>query len=398
MFLATGVGAFAAAAFHLMTHAFFKALLFLGSGSVIHGMAHEQDMRHMGGLKKYMPVTYVTMFIGTLAIAGIFPFSGFFSKDEILFRTFLANRLVWGLGVVAALMTAFYMFRLMSMTFLGTYRGPAWEGEGHGASSVAHHAPADDHGHGAWHGPHESPRLMTIPLQALAVGAVVAGFVGIPAALGGSNAIEHFLEPSFTARAVGDAGEREAESAAALAAEAVPAGAVGEPAADAADHGEEEAHMSRAGEIGLMALSVLVGLAGMWTAYRFYVLSPETPERLAASWSGAHRVLSDKYYVDELYDATAVQGTMAGARGLWAFDGRVVDGAVNGAGWVTVFSSWVSHLADKYIVDGLVNLVGWTTGESSFIVRWVQTGLVQNYALWMLAGVFALMTLYLIAR
>ena len=197
MFLAMGVGAFAAGAFHLMTHAFFKALLFLCSGSVIHAMAGEQDMRHMGSLKKYLPVTYVTMLIGTLAIAGIPPLSGFFSKDEILFRTFLSNKVIWGFAVVTALMTAFYMFRLMSMTFFGDYRGPAWEASGAAGHAAGAH---DSHGgHGQWHGPHESPRTMTVPLMALAVGAIVAGFVGVPAALGGGNAIERFLEPSFTA-------------------------------------------------------------------------------------------------------------------------------------------------------------------------------------------------------
>ena len=394
MFLAMGVGAFAAGTFHLMTHAFFKALLFLCSGSVIHAMAGEQDMRHMGGLRKHLPVTYVTMFIGTLAIAGIPPFAGFFSKDEILFRTFLANRLVWGLAVVAALMTAFYMFRLMAMTFLGAYRGPAWgahAGHGHAGHDAAAHGPGaaqagDPHGpgHGAWHGPHESPRPMTVPLMALAVGAIVAGLVGIPAVLGGNNAIERFLEPSFTAR-----------TAAEGPAEAGAAGA--EAGATEAEHEGEQAHMSRLGEIGLMLLSIAVGLGGILMAHRFYVVAPETSERLAESWSGAHRVLSNKYYVDELYNATVVRGTMAGARGLWTFDGRVVDGAVNGSGWLTVFSSWVSHLLDKYLVDGLVNLVGRTTGESSFWVRWIQTGLVQNYALWMVVGIFAFISLYLLA-
>ncbi len=206
MFVAMGVGAFAAGAFHLMTHAFFKALLFLCSGSVIHAMAGQQDMRQMGGLKKYMPVTYVTMLIGTLAIAGIPPLSGFFSKDEILYRAFLDHKVIWSVAVVTALMTAFYMFRLMSLTFFGPYRGPAWAHGGghrrrrHGASGHGH-AEAG-HGEGGWHGPHESPRSMTVPLQLLAAGAVIAGFVGIPAALGGGNAIEHFLEPSFVARAV----------------------------------------------------------------------------------------------------------------------------------------------------------------------------------------------------
>ena len=198
-----GVGAFSAGAFHLMTHAFFKALLFLGSGSVIHAMAGEQDMRRMGGLKKYLPVTFVTMMIGTLAIAGIPPFSGFFSKDEILFRAFLTNKAIWVLAVATALMTAFYMFRLMAMTFFGAYRGPAWETapataaspRAHGARTPTRtrtaggreHEYATDrpthgrhdrrarttrgHGHGPWHGPHESPTPMTFPLMALAVGA-----------------------------------------------------------------------------------------------------------------------------------------------------------------------------------------------------------------------------------
>jgi NADH-quinone oxidoreductase subunit L len=125
---------------------------------------------------------------------------------------------------------------------------------------------------------------------------------------------------------------------------------------------------------------------------------PETSQQLAERWSGAHSLLSNKYYVDELYDASFVRGTMGSAKGLWSFDGRVVDGAVNGSGWLTIFSSWISHLFDKYVVDGLVNLVGWTTGESSFRVRWLQTGLVQNYALWMLGGVFAFLSMYLLAR
>ena len=409
MFVAMGVGAFGAGVFHLMTHAFFKALLFLCSGSVIHAMAGEQDMRRMGGLKKYLPVTYVTMLIGTLAIAGIPPLSGFFSKDEILFRTFLANKLVWGLAVITALMTAFYMFRLMAMTFLGDYHGPAFEGAGpshgpahrpapqpHAAHGTASHVAAGDaaahgHGHGTWHGPHESPRAMTVPLMALAIGAIVAGFVGVPAALGGSNAIEHFLEPSFTAHATAESRERAAEPGAAPAAE--PASQAATPEAGA-EHAEEP-HMSQLGEIGLMMLSVAIGVLGIGLAYRFYVTHPEISEGLRTRWSGAHTVLSNKYYVDESYDATVVKGTMASARGLWTFDGRVVDGAVNGSGWLTVFSSWISHLLDKYVVDGLVNLVGWTTGESSFFVRWLQTGLVQTYALWMLGGVFVFMTVYL---
>ena len=382
MFLATGVGAFAAGIFHLVTHAFFKALLFLGSGSVIHAMGGEQDLRRMGALQKYMPVTYVTMLIGTLAIAGIPPFSGFFSKDEILYRTFLDNRLIWALAALTALLTAFYMFRLMSMTFYGAYRGPAWEGHGHDGKDTGH---GGHGGHGAWHGPHESPRVMTIPLMALAVGAIVAGFVGIPQALGGTNAIEHFLEPSFTASAVA-VGER-------VAGEAGEAAAQGEAA-----HGDEVAHMPRGVELGLMLLSVALAATGIWVARRNYVTRPEVAEGLAARFAGAHRVLTNKYYVDELYDATAVRGTLGGARGLWAFDRRVVDGAVDGSGWFTRLSAWISDMLDKYVVDGLVNLVGWSAGEGSYVLRRLQTGLIQNYALLMLIGVFAFLTAYLVTR
>ena len=417
MFLAMGVGAyatahgwthiglaaFAAGAFHLMTHAFFKALLFLGSGSVIHAMAGEQDMRKMGDLKRYMPVTYMTMMIGTLAIAGIFPLAGFFSKDEILFRAFLTNKIIWGFGVITALMTAFYMFRLMSMTFFGNYRGPAWEhasaAAGHAtrrarARAVAHpvdphaHDDAHGHGHGPWHGPHESPRAMTLPLMALAVGAIVAGFVSVPPALGGGAALEHFLAPSFSG---GPAELHATEGGAPPAAEAAAA-------ATAANAAHEEPHISHAAELGLMAFSVMIALIGIVTAYRFYVLSPDTAEGLKERYAGAHNLLYNKYFVDELYDATFIKGTMKSSFGLWTFDRRVVDGAVNGSGWLTVFSSWISSLIDKYVVDGAVNLVGRSSEESSFVFRRVQTGLVQNYALLMLAGVCVFVSIYLLVR
>ncbi len=361
MFLATGVGAFAAGAFHLMTHAFFKALLFLGSGSVIHAMNEEQDMRKMGAMRLYMPVTFMTMAIGTLAIAGIPPFSGFFSKDEILYRTFLENQWLWALAAITAGMTAFYMARLMFMTFWGEYRGPAWGNAGSGGA--AHDGHGDDDGH-AWHGPHESPKIMTLPLQLLALGAIVAGFVGVPAALGGSNRIEHFLEPSFVAGEV---------------------------------HAVAEEH-HYAIEWGLMALSVALAAGAIAFAYRLYVQRPAESERLASDFAGAHRLLTNKYYVDELYDATAVKGTMSGARGLWTVDRNVVDGAVNGAGWTTRASAWVSHVVDKYVVDGLVNLVGRVCAEGSYVFRHAQTGLIQNYALATLLGVFAVVTAYIAVR
>jgi NADH-quinone oxidoreductase subunit L len=435
MFLAMGVGAyatahgwthiglaaFAAGAFHLMTHAFFKALLFLGSGSVIHAMAGEQDMRKMGDLKRYMPVTYTTMMIGTLAIAGIIPFAGFFSKDEILFRAFLTNKIIWGFAVVTALLTAFYMFRLMSMTFFGIYRGPSWDhsapaavhaaavhgvphptdahahGQAHKPEHEVSHGLADEHdaahddahghGHGPWHGPHESPQAMTLPLMALAVGAIVAGFVSVPPALGGGAALEHFLAPSFSA----------AGTAAHAVEGAVPATETA-AAATVAEATHEEPHISVWAERGLMAFSVMIALIGIFTAYRFYVQTPETSERLKERYAGAHSLLYNKYFVDELYNATFINGTMKSSFGLWTFDRRVVDGAVNGTGWMTVFASWVSSLIDRYVVDGAVNLVGRSSEESSFVFRRVQTGLVQNYALLMLAGVCAFVSIYLLVR
>ncbi len=337
-----------------------------------------------------MPVTYVTMLIATLAIAGVPPFAGFFSKDEILYRSFLDNRLLWGLGAITALLTAFYMFRLMSMTFYGGYRGQAFGEAAHDAAHGPDAAHGGGHGHGAWHGPHESPKVMTIPLMALAVGAIVTGFLGVPAALGGNNAIESYLEPSFTASA--------AVHGAAVAGETAAAEPAAAAEAETPAHGEEGAHLSLAGEWGLMLFSVLLAVIGIWLAYRFYVTRPEISEGLAARYPGPHRVLLNKYYVDELYDATAVRGTLGSARGLWAFDRGVVDGAVNGSGWLTRFSAWLSNMFDKYVVDGLVNLVGWLAGEGSYVLRRVQTGLIQNYALLMLFGVFAFLTLYLFTR
>jgi NADH-quinone oxidoreductase subunit L len=430
MFTAMGVGAFSAGAFHLMTHAFFKALLFLGSGSVIHAMGGEQDMRRMGNLKKYMPVTFATMMIGTLAIAGIFPFAGFFSKDEILLQAFEHNKAVWVVAVITAAMTAFYMFRLMSMTFFGGYRGPAWEtaslgavataaahGVPHPADPHAHgqahlkqhevtHGPSEphsnqqsaidthqSHGHGPWHGPHESPSPMTFPLMALAVGAIVAGLFGIPAALGGGNAIEHFLEPSFTAEHsdIADRGLRTAEAR--TAAEPTEAR---NPQSETRNDGET--HVSRGVELGLMGFSLLVAIAGISLAYNFYVTRPEIADQMRERFAGAHRTLLNKYYVDELYNATVISGTMASGSGLWTFDRKVVDGAVNGAGWFTVISSFISGVTDRNVVDGLVNLVGWIVQESSLVFRRFQTGLVQNYALLMLFGVFAFVSVYLFLR
>jgi NADH-quinone oxidoreductase subunit L len=233
---------------------------------------------------------------------------------------------------------------------------------------------------------------MTRPLQALAVGAIIAGFVGIPAALGGSNAIEHFLEPSFTGHSVADRGTRNAELSASN-----PQSEVRTPQSEVTPQSEEP-HVSAGLEIGLMAFSVAIALAGIGLAWKFYVTSPEISEQLAHRFAGAHRTLSNKYYVDELYNATVVNGTFSAGRGLWTVDRNVVDGAVNGTGWVTVIGAWFSGLTDRTVVDGLVNLVGWIVQETSHGFRRLQTGLVQNYAMLMLFGIFAFVTVYLFVR
>ena len=232
---------------------------------------------------------------------------------------------------------------------------------------------------------------MTFPLMALAAGAVVVGFFGIPAALGGGNAIEHFLEPSFTASPAAHAASADEHAAEPAAA----AGAADELAAEGAHAAE---HPSAPFEIGLMVFSVLIALLGIGLAWKFYVTSPEISDQLAKQFAGPHQLLSNKYYVDELYNSTFIAGTMASGRGLWQVDKTVVDGAVNGTGWVTMFAAWLSGLTDRTVVDGAVNSVGWTTTEASYWFRRFQTGLVQNYALLMLVGVFLFVGVYLIAR
>ncbi|HUU12985.1 MAG TPA: NADH-quinone oxidoreductase subunit L [Terriglobia bacterium] len=342
MFLACGVGAFGAGIFHLMTHAFFKALLFLGSGSVIHALSGEQDMRKMGALWSKIPTTAKTMLVATLAISGAPLLSGFFSKDEILWQSFASpygSKLLWVVGVVTAGLTAFYMFRLFFMTFAGKSRVP---------HEVEHHV-------------HESPRSMTIPLVCLAVGAVAAGWIGWPKALGGSNHFEHFLEPIFENPAL-----------------------------------RESAHHAWSLEFGLMAFSVLVAAAGFYLAYRWYVQRPEAPERVAAAAGPAYQILLNKYYVDELYDALFVNRAKDVGNLAAAFDMAVVDGGVNGVGWSTRMTAEISRLWDLWVIDGLVNVLAFTVKVLSYPVRVIQTGLVQTYALLIVLGVLIFMGYYLI--
>ena len=279
MFVGAGVGAFTSGIFHLMTHAFFKALLFLGAGSVIHALSGEQDLSRMGGLKSHLPKTHLTFLIGTLAIAGVFPFAGFFSKDEILYEAWLRmGPVLWMAGILGAFLTAFYMFRLYFLTF-------------HGPSRLTEEAK---------HHLHESPNSMTIPLMALALLSAVGGFIQVPL-LDGGQRLDHFLEPVF------------ADAQALL-----PAG---------------HAAQAPGAEVLLMVISLAVALVGIFVAYRFYVADPEIPRRLAEQMRGVYRTLLHKYWVDEAYDTSIVQPIYRGSVKLWhEFDETVIDGAVNGVG------------------------------------------------------------------
>src|SRR5438067_12674066 len=335
MFLALGVGAFSAGVFHLMTHAFFKALLFLGSGSVIHAMHHEQDMRKMGALKNKIPITFWTMTIGTLAIAGTPGLAGFFSKDEILWRAFSSQQghvLLWLLGALVAGMTAFYMFRLLFMTFFGESR-------------VDHHTAEHIH---------ESPRSMTIPLIILAIGSVLAGYIGFPAWLGGSEAFQKFLDPVF---------------------EPLPI-----------PHGPdlEYSHMA---EAGMAAVSVAVALIGFGLAYSKYCKRSWEEQSEKRTYGGLYPVFLNKYRIDELYDALFVNRAKDSGVALWKFDGKVIDGVVNGSAWSTVKGALGSGWWDRWIVDGIVKFVGGFIKTLSWPLRLIETGYTQNYALVMILGV-----------
>jgi NADH-quinone oxidoreductase subunit L len=387
MFLAMGVGAYAAGVFHLYTHAFFKALLFLGSGAVIHALAGEQDMRNMGGLRKALPITFWTFLIATIAISGIPPLAGFFSKDEILFNAYSKGfHILWAIGVLTALLTATYMFRLVFLTFFGERRHdapaapahpeeeePTAQAAGHGASAIGaggapstpHGAPSTPHGapsakHGAPHGAlHDAPPAMAFALIVLAIGSIFAGFVGVPQALGGSNRLERFLEPSFEAHAtaIGEFGP----------AGTTPATAPNEGAA--ATHGEGTE--AQGVEYTLMGVSVGAAAAGILIAFYFWYRNRAAAARMARSLSPVYTLLLNKYYVDELYDAAIVHPIENGSRvGLWrGIDVGVIDGAVNGVGALVRATS-----------SGL---------------RRAQTGSIRTYAASLFAGVVLILGWYL---
>jgi NADH-quinone oxidoreductase subunit L len=317
MFLGVGVAAFSAGVFHIVTHSFFKALLFLGAGSVIHALSGEQDMRKMGGLKNKIPVTYWTFLIACLAISGIPGLSGFFSKDEILGRTFASGHyFLWFIGTVTAGLTAFYMFRVLFMTFFGESRVEP---------ETAKHI-------------HESPATMTVPMIILAILSVVGGYIGVPHILGGSNRIEQFLEPSFSYGGI------------------------------------ETEHLFHHVPVGieylLMVIAVLVGLAGIYTAYLFYMKNRAIPENLVKNYPTLHKLLYNKWYVDEIYEAVFEKpGHFIGSVFWVIWDELIIDG----------------------IVIGISNIVrGIGTG-----LRFVQTGSVQFYAVGVLLGIVITVSYFL---
>lgn len=313
MFLGLGVGAYTGAVFHVMTHAFFKALLFLAAGSVIHAMQHEQDIRKMGGLRKYLPITHITFLIGCIAISGIPPFSGFFSKDEILAAAYAKNPVYWGIGVATAAMTAFYMFRLYTTTFLGSFRGT----------------------HDQQHHLHESSSAMTFPLIVLALLSVIGGFIGVPEILGGHHELRSFLSPVITT--------------------------------------EAEHHIEHSTEYLLMGISVAVAAIAIIFAINKYSKKPELEDA-----GGFGKVLFNKWYVDEFYDAIVVKplGALAGFfKNIIEKSG--IDGAVNGVGKLVNYSSRQLRLLQSGLVTGYILFM--VLAIIVMVLIWVNDGYIYNF-------------------
>jgi NADH-quinone oxidoreductase subunit L len=357
MFIGVGVGAYWAGSYHLLTHAFFKATLFLGSGSVILGCHHEQDMRKMGGLGKHMPVTKWTYLVACWAIAG-FPWaSGFYSKDEILWKAFTQEnlaflgwpapwlgQLIYFIGIIAATGTSFYMFRSYYMTFTGEYRGGHGHDDGHG------------HGHGAT--PHESPLSIIGVLVVLAAGAVLVSILGIPTAWTGTAPIlEAWLEPALPAVV-------------------------------------KFAEQPHSVELLFQIIGVSAGVIGWFFARMLYKDGKShVPARLLERWKRPWTVVYNKYYVDELYQATILRGSVALARVLSWFDMHLIDGLVNLAGAITRVFANLDGAIDRYLVDGAVNLIANSTLSVGGLLRRVQTGRIQTYLYGALVGAIAIVLL-----
>jgi NADH-quinone oxidoreductase subunit L len=335
MFMGLGVGAFAAGLFHVLTHSFFKALLFMCSGCVIHALSGEQDMRNMGGLRKHMPVTFYTMVIGTLAIVGFPGLSGFFSKDEILWKAFSGEQghfFLWLIGVCAAAMTAFYMFRLIFMTFFNECRA---------SEEVKKHI-------------HEAPKSMTVPLLILAVLSIFGGYIGVPASLGGSNLVEHFLDP-----VMGLGEDKLFQSA-------------GGPAL-MHQVSETVGHHSSELEFPLMLLTIIIVFGGILFAYTMYMKKRSLPETLAAANPSFYRLLLNKWYVDELYEKTVLNPLHSISVFLWKG-------------------------IDVVVIDGLVNSTAAFFMKCGVIWKLSETGYVQRYAVSFLVGAFVLVAYYMVMR
>ena len=364
MFLAMGVGAYSAGIFHLYTHAFFKALLFLGSGAVIHALHGEQDLRNMGGLKKDLPITYWTFLVGAIAIAGVPPLAGFFSKDEILWRTFAGGHMVlWVIGMVTAFLTATYMFRLVFLAFHGERRHDAPAEIPHTASvAQAHAAGHDVHaGHGAHEGHlHDAPPAMALALIVLALGSILAGFVGVPASIGGNNRLERFLEPSFEAHQTAPANPEFQ----------VVQGRQELPRVEAPAEPAHEGDAST--EITLMVVSSGLALAGIGLAAYFWWRNRPAAVRVARSAAPLYTLLLNKYYVDEIYNAVIVQ-------------------PIKGISTVLLWKG-----VDAGLIDGAVNGVGGFVRGSSSSLRKLQTGSIRAYAASLFLGVVAILGWYLL--
>jgi NADH-quinone oxidoreductase subunit L len=353
MFMACGVAAYSAGIFHLMTHAFFKALLFLAAGSVIHALGGEQDMRRMGGLYKLIPVTFWTMTVATFTIAGFFPLAGFFSKDEILAREYgypFGGHLFWTIAWVTAGLTSFYMFRLWFMTFFGEPRWSEGEhsGDSHATASKDKHGaqppPAATSGHSTSHDAHarhvhESPRIMLVPLVILAIGSVVSGWIGVPAFLGGHDEIDEFLKPAIQ----------------------TPADiSVTQPGA-AALHDTEKPE-SNTMELALASASIAAASLGLFFAWLFYYKKRDLPERITAKIQSVYLTVLHKYYVDEAYGAIFVKPLLA----------------------LSTYVLWKG--IDQSVIDGLVNGAGETSQDIGNQLRRIQSGNIRSYAAWIAAG------------
>jgi len=366
MMLAVGVGAFGAGIFHLMTHAFFKALLFLGAGSVIHALSGEQDIMKMGGLARRVPVTHATFLIATLAISGIFPLSGFFSKDEILWNAWRFGSIFWLIGAAGAFLTAFSMTRLYLLVFRGG--GLSADGRSGDESRLSEGSP-----------------VVTVPLVVLAIGSIVAGWVGIPRviSLGLPNLLERWLDPVLP-RLAGVPGLEGARGAMEAAVSPAVAG------------GHVATRLAAGLELRLMVLSLALAVGGMGLGWLFYERRPQIPGWIAARARFVYRLVFDAYGVDAFYGKIIVAPYGWLCRAAAWIDRWVVDGAVNAAGYLALGTSYGSVGFDTFVVDGLVNLTGGVVRAGSRVLRRVQTGVVQTYATAMVLGIFVLVSVYML--